>query len=950
MKKILLLLIILFVGFISFGQTVEIAGNPSTSGTPSLGTNNYVANESIYTETEIGATNFITAGTAINKIGLNVAAIGAPTTFNNVNIYMKEVPLGTTTFTTGTYSTTGYTLVFSGTIVTPAVGWVEFSLNTPFIRTTGNNLQILLERTDNVAHAGFFWRTANGNNTGTTVNSCRRYNNTTALSGATLLSVSALRAQIRLKHELPNDASVTQVYSLGKLPILNSVPHTISTLITNNGAAAIVSLPVTLTISGANSFTDVQTIPSLASGASATISFAAFTPVSIGSNTINVSIPADDDNSNNLKTATQLVNNNIWSYAQGNVATGIAGQNGNTIDLVQKFYNSSATILAQVNAFFSAAGQAFKIGVWDASGAGGTPGVLLYETATLNSTIGLNEVPMLPLLSLPVGNFYVGARQVTTTNFSLSRQTENPARLNIFYYALPSGSTTWVDNALGSSNVFMLEPKLQLSIDASVSNIIIIPTGNTCVSTSEMATAVLSNVGTNAISIGAAAVTLKITGANTQTITVANTTNIASGATELINFAGVNFSNAGINNDTVFVNLAGDVEKANDTTNLTNKRISRNIALETIAGAYPLTANCEDLGWTYYTDASNINVLAVQWGTNIASKAAATATLTLDATDFAATAGAGAAATGTFTMKRYWNINVGAAQPTTPVKVRFFYDATEKTATETAAINYQTANSGSALEVPQWFKTATGAFAGDALHVNNFAVVNTIPLTDVNTGAATISGVLYAQFNGITSFSGGGYATGVGSGSVLPVGIQYIKGTKQGASHVIDWKVTCISGATLTLTLERSADGRNFAPIQEQTASDTRCLQAFSYVDVASLAGANYYRLKVTSADGIYRYSSIVVLLNKESGFELISVAPNPIKDNAVLTLTSTKAGKISLVVADLAGKIIEAKFITVIAGNNAISVNLANYCAGTYIITATNAMGEIKNTRIVKY
>lgn len=949
MKKILLLLTILFVGFISFCQTVEIAGNPSTSATPSLGTNPYVANESIYTETEIGATSFTTAGTAINKIGINAGAIGAATTFNNVNIYMKDVALGTTTFTTGTYTTAGYTLVFSGTIVTPAIGWVEFSLNTPFIRSTGNNLQILLERTDNVAHAGFIWRTANGNNTGAAVNSCRRYNNVTVLSGATSLAVSAFRAQIRLKHELVNDASVAQVYSLGKLPIFNSVPHIITTTITNNGAAVITSLPVTLTISGANSFTDIQTIASLASGASTTISFAAFTPTSIGNNTIDVSVPADDDNSNNLKTVTQLVNYTIWSYAQGNVATGTAGQNGNTIDLAQKFINSSATSLAQVNAYFSAAGQAFKIGVWDASGAGGTPGVLLYETAVQNSIIGINAVPILPVLPLPVGNFYVGARQVATTTFSLSRQTETPARLNTFYYALPSGNTTWVDNALGSTNVFMLEPKLQLPIDATVSNVLI-PSGNTCVSTSETVTAVLSNVGSNVISIGAAAVTLKTTGANTQTITVANTTNIASGATELISFSAVNFSNAGLNNDTVFVNLAGDIEKANDTTKITNTRIARNIALETIAATYPLTANCEDLGWTYYTDASNKNVLAVEWGTNTATKAVANATLTLDATDFAATAGAGASATGTFTMKRYWNIDVAGVQPTTPVNVRFFYDAAEKTATNAAAISYQTANVGSALETPQWFKTATGAFAGDAVHVNNIGVINAIGLTDVNTGAATINGVLYAQFNGIVSFSGGGYATGVGPSSVLPVGIQYIKGTKQGASHVIDWKVSCTSGVTLTLTVERSGDGRNFAAINMQNADDARCLQAFSYVDVTPLAGSNYYRLKVTTADGIYRYSTIVVLLNKEIGFELISVAPNPVKDKAVLTLTSSKAGKINLVVTDLAGKIIEAKDVTVIAGNNTISVNVSNYGAGTYMFTATNATGEIKNTRMVKY
>jgi hypothetical protein len=817
------------------------------------------------------------------------------------------------------------------------------------VRTTGNNLQILIERTDNTTHAGFLWATANGNNTSNTLTTCRRYNNTTALSAATSLSVSAFRAQIRLIHGLLNDASVTQVYTLGKLPLFNSAPHTVSAKITNVGLSSLVSVPVTLTISGANSFTDTQIIPTLAAGASTTINFTAYTPLSIGITSIGVSVPADDDNSNNVKTATQIVNNHTWSYAQGVVATGTAGFGGNTIDLVQKFYNTSATSLSQVNVYFSAAAQPYKIGIWDATGVGGTPGLLLYETGLLNSSIGINEVPIAPVLSLPVGSFFVGARQVTTTNFSLSRQTETPARLNTFYYALPSGSTTWVDNALGSTNVFMIEPKLQLPVDAKISNIII-PSGNTCISSSETVTAVLTNVGSSVISNGAAAVTLKIGGANPQTITLSNTTNIASGSTELISFSSVNFSNAGLNYDTVFVNLVSDVEKANDTAILTNNRIARNIALETTVGVYPLTSNCEDLGWTYYTDAFGKNVLAVEWGANTASKTAAIASITLDATDFSSTAGAGAAATGTFTMKRYWNIDVGASQPTTPVNVRFFYDAAEKMATENDASNYQLANVGSTLKSPKWFKTALGAFAGDALHVNNNAVVNAIALTDVNIGAATINGVLYAQFNGITSFSGGGYATGVGSSSVLPVGIQYIKGTKIGVNHLLDWKVTCTAGAALKISLERSADGLNFDVIHEQVADEIRCLQAFNYVDAKLLSGANYYRVKVTSADGSYRYSSVVVLFNKEKDFEIASVLPNPVKDNLVLNITSDKMAKINIVVTDLAGKLIASNASILKAGDNAINVNFANYSVGSYIITLTNTMGEIISTRIVKY
>jgi hypothetical protein len=940
MKKLLLFGIILCSAIVSFSQTVDILANPNSLSTAGLGgSRNYNVNESIYTDAEIGNTNFTTAGTAINKIGFYVNVVGAPTSFANIKIYMMDVPAGTTTLATGIYSTTGYTQVFGGagggTVVATATGLIEIPLSTTFTRTAGNNLQILVERTDNVAHPSFTWRTANGNNTNPTAITARQYFSFTIapVSGTTTLSANIFRAQIRLKHENANDASVAQVFSLGKLPISNSVPHIVSAIITNNGTAALSSLPVTLAVSGVNSFTDMQMITTLAVGASTTINFASYTPSLVGNDNISVTVPTDDDNTNNLKTVAQLVNNNTWSYAQGNIPTGTAGSNINSIDLVQKFYNSTATTLAQVVAYFSLAGQPYKIGVWDATGAGGTPGTLLYETSLQTSTIGANAQAILPALPLPVGNFYVGARQTNTTTFGLSRQTENPTRPNTFYYAQPSGSTTWVDNAIGSTNVFMLEPKLQLPTDAFVSNIILPNNaGITCATTTETISAKLTNIGSNTIVAGAATLTLKITGANAQTLTTNNLTSIVSGGNEIVNFTGVNLSNAGINT----------TKTAAFTTAL------RTVALETVVNTYPLTANCEDMGWTYYNDASNKNVLAVEWGTNTAAKAAATATLTLDAVNYAATAGSGASATGTFTMKRYWNIATGT-QPTTPVNVRFFYDAAEKAATEAAAVSFQTANIGSSLEVPKWFKTTSGNFVGDAAHVNNNGVLNAISLADANTGATTIAGVLYAQFNGITSFSGGGYASGVGSNTVLPIGVQYIKGIKQGTNNLIDWKVSCSAGVSITLTLERSTNGRNFTTIQEQVANDTRCLQPFNYTDAAPSAGANYYRIKVTTVDGDIQYSTIVVLLNKEKGFELISVAPNPVKENAILTITSAKAGKIEMLISDVAGKTIEKQFYVVVAGSNAINLSVENIGRGTYSITAIGAEGERKTIRFVK-
>jgi GEVED domain/Secretion system C-terminal sorting domain len=189
-----------------------------------------------------------------------------------------------------------------------------------------------------------------------------------------------------------------------------------------------------------------------------------------------------------------------------------------------------------------------------------------------------------------------------------------------------------------------------------------------------------------------------------------------------------------------------------------------------------------------------------------------------------------------------------------------------------------------------------------------------------------------------------------GSAGVLPISIEYFKGTKQSSANHLDWKVTCTSSPSITITLERSADGRTFKSINEENALAVRCLQAFDYTDASPLAGANYYRLKLITPTGEVSYSKIIVLLNKEKGFELISIAPNPVKNSAILTLTTVKGGKIEIAISDVTGKVVAKQIISVIAGNNPVNMDFATLGAGTYMITAINADGEIKTTRFVKY
>jgi hypothetical protein len=436
-----------------------ITANPGTSGNVPLGTFNYAASESIYTEAELGgATNFTTAGTAIDFIDFSVSTVGATTTFNNVKIYLKDVLAATTTFSTGTYSTAGYTLVYNGSVVMTATGWKEITLATPYIRAGGTNLQMLIERTDAVTHTGFVWNCAQGNNISAAATTSRRYNNTTVLSAATSLASSTFRPAVKFLHRYNNDASAAVIYTLGKLPIPRCTPHAISASISNEGLSSMTNVNVTLNVTGANTFTDTKTIASLASLASNMVTFNAFTPSAAGINTVTVTVAADDYAGNNSTNISQDINATTWSYGYGATASGGMGFNGATGDFVAKFTTNAATAVNQVTTSFFTGGQNYQVGIWDATGTGGTPGTNLWTSATQSSVAVISTIPVSPAITVGPGDFYVGIKQIGTTLVSFAYQIESPIRSGTFYYTSPTGGTAWTDFAPANSFRLMIEP------------------------------------------------------------------------------------------------------------------------------------------------------------------------------------------------------------------------------------------------------------------------------------------------------------------------------------------------------------------------------------------------------------------------------------------------------------------------------------------------------------
>jgi trimeric autotransporter adhesin len=92
------------------------------------------------------------------------------------------------------------------------------------------------------------------------------------------------------------DAALRNIYSLTLAPGFFAAPIPIEALVQNVGAIPLTNLPVTLSITGVNSYSEVQTISTLAPGAQTFVSFTGFSPTTLGNNTLSVSLAPDNNN------------------------------------------------------------------------------------------------------------------------------------------------------------------------------------------------------------------------------------------------------------------------------------------------------------------------------------------------------------------------------------------------------------------------------------------------------------------------------------------------------------------------------------------------------------------------------------------------------------------------------------------------------------------------------
>ncbi|GGG57846.1 hypothetical protein GCM10011378_37380 [Hymenobacter glacieicola] len=245
------------------------------------------------------------------------------------------------------------------------------------------------------------------------------------------------------------DASVQTIHTLGKLAVPFSLPHSVVAAVQNRGLDALTNLPVTLTVTGANTFTSTKTVVSLAPGAITTVTFDAYpTTLTQGTNNLTVSVANDDRNENNSLPYTQEVTAGTMAFIDPTkpLDSGIGAASAGFM-FVAKHTTSQATFLNEVKVgfFTSASSSNYQVVVLSAT-AGGTPNAVLYSSPVLvRGTAATTATVPIPSIAVN-GNYFIGIRE-QNTNPQLGYQLEVPLRANTFFYRFATGGWTEAGSA-----------------------------------------------------------------------------------------------------------------------------------------------------------------------------------------------------------------------------------------------------------------------------------------------------------------------------------------------------------------------------------------------------------------------------------------------------------------------------------------------------------------------
>lgn len=255
------------------------------------------------------------------------------------------------------------------------------------------------------------------------------------------------------------------------------------------------------------------------------------------------------------------------------------------------------------------------------------------------------------------------------------------------------------------------------------------------------------------------------------------------------------------------------------------------------------------------------------------------------------------------------------------------------------------------------YKTNSGGDAASKSTSVNFVSTSTgdLHLTGVSNGNTNLIGVtgtgVTTDFDGETRRSWAPYIGGDEASIPLSVQLITFNGTREGQLNKLVWSTSSESN-NKGFDLERSVDGKSFSAISfvatKADKGNSSTTLSYNFTDEKAASGTFYYRLKQVDNDGKSSYSNIVVLKG-DKRFDITSVYPNPSKSELNLAISSDINSKGTISIIDMQGRTMKQIVVSFSAGDNVISLNVADLSTGSYLLRLVNDRAEIKTTQFIR-
>ncbi|HLO54261.1 MAG TPA: SdrD B-like domain-containing protein, partial [Saprospiraceae bacterium] len=169
---------------------------------------------------------------------------------------------------------------------------------------------------------------------------------------------------------------------------------------------------------------------------------------------------------------------------------------------------------------------------------------------------------------------------------------------------------------------------------------------------------------------------------------------------------------------------------------------------------------------------------------------------------------------------------------------------------------------------------------------------------------------------------------------VLPVEWLDVNASRLNNTHIVSWRTAKEVNVAYYIVERRFANETVFTEIPGRVAvnGNTNAIQAYSLIDQdVAPSGVYIYRVKQVDFDGKYTYSKLVSVQNQ--GEDIITLYPNPAKDEANLEISLTRDGEISVEIFDNTSKLLKvvATEQQQLRGVKSYPLNLQDMSAGIY-------------------